>query len=238
MLVLVCFCIAKEVIPMLMCKPSTEVPSPIYAFFLCLALLLVDSAGGVSAPESRSGTSTGSSAPACSSSLSCFTSTSSSFTGTPLLSACCNTFPTSLSTPFIAPQSLHRQRPTSSRLRAPGAACPFTSRHCPQISAIRFFAAASSSPRTTSKIRSYQAGCEAGAYCTTCPVGGAGRCWEGKALGAKDSFDSCDCGWGGARARRRTSIGFCGEGCRPGMLAVGGGAKPVRGPCCCCCCWK
>lgn len=160
-----------------------------HAFLLCLALLLVDPAGVASAPELCSSVSSTSfsSSSSDSSRLTALSSISGLFCSpepTSLFnSACCSTFPASLSTPFISPHPLQRQRPTSSKLRAPGGACPFTSLHegVAQISAKRFLLDVSSSPRTTSRMRSYQAGAgaDAGAGCEKC---------EGKAFGAKDSF--------------------------------------------------
>ena len=95
------------------------------------------------------------------------------------------TFVASLSSPFHAPQPPHRQRPISSRVRTPGGAWPLTSRHARQINATRFLGCVSSSPKRTSKRRSYQWDCSI--Y------------WEdlGKAFGANPGSLTGWCGSGG-----------------------------------------
>lgn len=95
------------------------------------------------------------------------------------------TFVASLSSPFHVPQPPHRQRPSSSRVRTPGGAWPLTSRHARQINATRFLGCVSSSPKRTSKSRSYQWDCSI--Y------------WEdlGKAFGANPGSSTGCCGSGG-----------------------------------------
>ncbi|KAL4865911.1 hypothetical protein BDV12DRAFT_141123 [Aspergillus spectabilis] len=119
----------------------------------------------------------------------------------------------------------------------PGGAWPFTSRHVEQMSTRRFFGWVSSSPRRTSRRRSYHRECSM--YC----------CGAGKAFGAKPGsskpggggggwlcWGCCCCGGEGGYGD-----GGCSEGGSAGwgrrMFAVGGGGRPVRwtGACCCCC---
>ena len=59
------------------------------------------------------------------------------------------------STYFVAPQPPHRHLPTSSKRFTPGGAWPFTSLQLLQIKAKRALGKVSSSPSSTSMIRSY-----------------------------------------------------------------------------------
>lgn len=205
-----------------------------YPFFLCLDLLLVEPAGGVSSTSSLS-VSCSSSAAAPSSSAVAVAELGEVGDAMPsalALRAICSIFCASPSTPFQAPQALHFHRPISSTVLAPGGDWPLTSRQLSQISAIRFFGCLSSSPRTTSSIRSYHFG-PSDAYCEICRCGGGGT---EKAFGAKSSLGAASLGGGRPRwLLRSADVGRepgCGggAGCRLGIFAVGGGAIPVR--CC------
>jgi len=114
-----------------------------------------------------------------------------------------------------------------------------TSRQLWQMSAMRFLACVSSSPSTTSKMRSYHFA-PSWYCCNCCGMSGGGREGMENAFGANSSLgssDGCiglvaDSGGIPERFRRGCPGGPCGPavGAR-WILAVGGGANPVLGPC-------
>jgi hypothetical protein len=148
--------------------------------------------------------------------------------------SCSTATSSTFSFPFHAWQPPHRQRPTSSIEREPGGACPFTRRHSEQMSTRRFFGCVSSSPRSASRMRSYQWDwVKVAADAVYCLVSSGAE----KALGAKSAPMSSGrgrAGGGDGPCGEATERGCCGVAGRRSdgrwIFAVGGGAMPVRGP--------